>query len=134
MAPPIGRKAAKANAIAAWRLIELLMQGTHTIQQLADDTGLHRITVERWLRAGRNAGLVYIDHWEQDCRGRMILRVLKLGTGKDAKCPKLTDAQRRQRYRDRQRARQMLQVTAGAGRFVRAGNNKPRFEEGPSCA
>jgi hypothetical protein len=134
MAPPVGRKMAKVNAVTAWRLIELLMDGTHTIQQLADETGMHRITVEKWLRAGRNAGILYVDHWETDVRGRRILRVLRLGRGKDAKCPKLTDAEKAQRYRDRKKAHRMAAVLAGKARFVHSGNNKPRFEEIEQCA
>lgn len=125
----------KINAFTSARLVALMLPGDLTLQELCDETGLHRITVERYCRELRRAGAAYICRWDPDVNGRHNLKIHKIGKGKDAKRPPpLTDAQRRQRARDKRKAQQMLAVTAGRGQFVKSGNGQLRFEEIAPCA
>lgn len=118
----------KINAITQARLINLMLDGVYTCQQLAEETGLHYITVLQYARELHRAGAAHIADWDEDARGRSTLKVYKIGRGKDAKRPRLTGAQRQERLRERRKTLQQIQVTAGTARYVQAANGRLRFE------
>lgn len=118
----------KINAYSQAQMIKLLLDGPQTAQDLADATGLHCVTVQQYTRELHRAGAAHISAWEKDSRGRDRIKVYSLGAGKDKKREKLTDAQRRQRARDKRKAAQMSQVVAGTARFVQSANGRLRFE------
>lgn len=89
----------KVNAMAYAHLIKLLLEGTYTCQELADETGLHYVTVLHYTRELHKAGAAHICMWEKDMRGRDLLKVYKIGPGPDAKRSKLTQNERQIRYR-----------------------------------
>jgi len=105
-APPSnkGRRLIKINAITQARLIEALLDGTMSMQELAEHTGLHLVTVQRYTKELHRAGAAFICQWEKDVRGRDAIRIYKLGRGRDAKREKLTAAQRQARSRQKRRA------------------------------
>jgi predicted ArsR family transcriptional regulator len=99
-----GRRVVKINALTQARLIEAMLDGTMSIDELAEHTGLHAITVQRYTRELHRIGAVHITQWEKDSRGRDAIRIFKIGRGRDAKREKLTSAQRQARSREKRRA------------------------------
>lgn len=99
-----GRRVVKINALTQARLIEAMLDGTMSISELAEHTGLHAITVQRYTRELHRAGAAYITQWEKDAKGRDAIRIFKIGRGRDAKREKLTSAQRQARSREKRRA------------------------------
>lgn len=122
------RELRKINAIAQAQLIKLLLEGAYTCEQLAEETGLHYVTVLQYTRELHKAGAAHISSWEDDCRGRNLIKIYKLGEGRDAKRRKQSGAERQAAARERKRSAQLAAVTAGAGRFVQVGNGRLRYE------
>lgn len=116
MNPPSnkGKRIIKINAFFQAQLIKLLLDGELTCQELAEETGLHYVTVLQYTRELHRAGAAYIHHYEKDSRDRDSLRVYKLGRGRDAKRFRLTAAQRQERVRKRKQMAAMLGLTAGS--------------------
>ena len=100
----------KVNALSYAQLIKTLLPGCYTLPELAEETGLHYMTVRAYVRELHKAGVIHISHWEKDCRDRDALRVYKLGKGRDAKREKLTAAQRQARVRARQQMARLLNL------------------------
>lgn len=96
-----GRRIKKINAFTQARLIRLLLDGTYTCAELAEETGLHYVTVLEYTRELYHAGAVHICMWEKDTRGRDLVKIYKLGVGKDAKRNKMTPAERQARHRSK---------------------------------
>lgn len=103
----------KINAISQGRLVEAMLDGIYTCRELAEITGLHYITVLQYTREMRNAGAAFIDHWEKDSRGRDIIKVYKIGRGKDAKRYVKTDAERQATLRAKRKALEIIHACAG---------------------
>jgi predicted ArsR family transcriptional regulator len=99
MTPPKnkGRKVIKINAITQAQLIKAMLDGTLTCQELAEETGLHYVTVLQYTRELHAAGAAHICLWEKDTLGRDSVKVYKIGEGKDAKRQKMTGAERQAR-------------------------------------
>ena len=105
-----GRRVVKINAISQAKLIKLLLDGDRTCQELAEETGLHYVTVLQYTRELHREKAVHICRWDKDSRGRDLLKVYKIGKARDAKREKLTGAQRQQRARDRRKMAKLLGV------------------------
>ena len=133
MAPPRNKTQVKINAFTSAHLMYLLLDGDRTIDELSEETGLHRITVERYLRALHARGAAFIHRWDPNRQGRHVIKIYKLGRGKDAPRVRLTAAERGARRRAKVKSQQMAAVTAGRGQFVPSGNGRYRYEEVP-CA
>lgn len=101
---PAGKRQIKINAITQAQLIKLLLDGIYTCQQLAHETGLHYVTVLQYTRELHRVGAAHIASWEKDSWGRDMLKVYKLGEGKDARRHKISERERQARYRARLRA------------------------------
>lgn len=114
MKPPVhkNKKIIKINAICQAQLIKLLLDGVYTCYELADQTGLHYVTVLQYTRELYLAGAVHICAWEKDTLGRESVKVYKIGEGKDAKRKKLTPAQRQANHRKRKFNLDMMQRMA----------------------
>jgi predicted ArsR family transcriptional regulator len=117
----------KVNAMCQAQLVKLLLEGTHTCYELAEATGLHYVTVLHYCRELHKAGAAHIAMWEKDSRGRDLLKVYKLGAGKDAKRSKMSSAERQQKYRDKKKHAQMVQVTTGNGEYEARANGRVAF-------
>lgn len=89
----------KINAYSYAQLIKLMFEGTYNCQELANETGLHYVTVLQYTRELYRAGAAHICAWEKDIRGRDVIKVYKLGPGKDAKREKMSKAERQRRSR-----------------------------------
>jgi predicted ArsR family transcriptional regulator len=101
MNPPThkGKKIIKINAICQAQLIKLLFDGVYTCHELAEQTGLHYVTVLQYTRELHAAGAVHICAWEKDGRGRDVIKIYKIGEGGDAKRKKMTPAERQAKSR-----------------------------------
>jgi hypothetical protein len=119
----------KLNAFTQAKLIKLLLDNDLNCQELAEESGLHYVTVLLYTRELHRAGAAHITRWEKDIRGRDIIKIYKLGHGKDAKREKLTDAERQARTREKRKTIQLARVMGGAGQFVASANGRIRFEE-----
>ena len=111
MSPPPstkGRRIRKINAFTQARLIRLLIDGDLNCRELAEETGLHYVTVQEYTRELHHAGAVHICRWEKDSRDRDAIKIYKLGVGKDIKRDKLTSAQRQERVRKRRKMAELL--------------------------
>lgn len=106
----------RVNAYSFARMIKMLVDGPQTVSEIVEDTGLHRVTVSRYLRELHRAKAVGICAWEPDAKGRDAIKVYELGrTGRDAKRAKMTQAQRQEAYRARKREKAVHQMLAGGG-------------------
>jgi hypothetical protein len=130
MTPPSnkGKGIIKINAFIQGVLIKDMLEGTYSCAELAEITGLHYVTVQQYARELHRAGAAHISSWEKDSRGRDVVKIYKIGVGRDAKREKLTGAQRQERVREKRRAQQMAQVMAGTARYVQVANGRLRFE------
>jgi hypothetical protein len=88
---------------------------------------LHYVTVLHYCRELHKAGAAHIHMWEKDSRGRDLLKVYKLGEGKDAKRRKMSSAERQQKYRDKKKHAQMVKVTTGNGEYEPRANGRVAF-------
>ena len=102
------RQIIKVSAITYARLIEAMIDGDLTCRELAEETGLHYVTVLQYVRELHKVGAVHVAYYELDNRGRATTRVFKLGRGKDAKRAPKTSAQRQQQSRKLRREAKLL--------------------------
>lgn len=118
----------KLTANKQAKLMRLLWDGAYTHAELAEQTGLHVVTVAQYTRELRREGAAHIVAWMPDSRGRDCFKVYKLGPGRDAKRKKSAPGERQARHRSRQAHANLLQVLAGRGRFEKSRNGRLRFE------
>lgn len=98
------RKQVKMGAILYARMVEMMLHGTFSCREIAEETGLHYITVLEYTRELHRAGACHIYAWDKDSRGRDMVKIYKIGEGKDAKRGKLSHAERQHRLRAKRRA------------------------------
>ena len=104
------RKQIKMGAVLYGRMVEMMLHGTFSCTEIAEETGLHYVTVLEYARELHRAGACHIAHWDKDSRGRDVIKIYKIGAGKDAKREKMTKAERAQRYRERKAAVRQINV------------------------
>lgn len=97
-------KQIKMNAICYAQMCAAMIPGDMTCQELADETGLHLTTVYQYARELHRFGAAHIARYLPDARGRHLIKVYKLGQGRDASRKRLTHAERQQRLRDKRKA------------------------------
>ena len=102
----------KINAVTQAQLIKLLLDGVYTCEQLAEETGLHYVTVLQYTRELHRFKAAHIAAWEKDAMGRDAIKVYKLGPGKDAKRDKMTAAERKARHRSKLKHLNLIQRMA----------------------
>lgn len=97
-------KQLKMGAICYAQMCAAMIEGDMTCQELADETGLHLTTVYQYTREMHRFGAAHISRYLPDARGRHIIKVYRLGPGKDAKRVRMSHAERQQRMRDKRKA------------------------------
>ena len=108
------RVVVKINAMSYAKLVAALIQCPATVQELADETGLHHLTVSIHVRALYKEGVVRIGGWDHDSMGRQQIKVWAWGKGEDApKRAPQTNAQINRRTRARRKQREMVRLMAG---------------------
>lgn len=108
---PGSRRGHKVNAMTFSILVKLLYEGTRTCYELAEETGLHKLTVYDWTREMHRQGVIHICMWEGE--GRSSMRVFKMGPGKDAPRPVKTREQISADYKARRKAMKLNHLLAG---------------------
>lgn len=121
------RRVVKINAVMQANIIKLMLEGTYSCAELAEMTGAHYVTVLQYTRELHRAKAAHIAHWDKDSRGRDIIKVYKIGEGRDAKRQKLTHVERSARYRTKQRQANELAVVQGRMTAVQTANGRLRF-------
>lgn len=106
------RQQVKVGAITYAQLILHMLDGNHTCEELAALSGLHYVTVLQYARELHKAGAAHISSWEKDSRGRDVIKVYKIGHGKDAKRQRMTQAERQARSRAKKASIEMIQRMA----------------------
>lgn len=94
-----GRHIVRVNALSFAQLVKHLNEGLYSCKELAEMTGLHYVTVLDYTRALHKAKAVHICAWEDDSRGRSLIKVYKTGPGKDASRRKISNSDRALAYR-----------------------------------
>lgn len=107
---PKGKRIIKVNAITQARLIKLLLEGTYTCQELAEETGLHYVTVCQYARELHRAGAAHISGWEKDQRGRDLVKIYKLGAGKDKPRQRKSGAEKQVAYRAKKKQMKIMEL------------------------
>ncbi len=97
------KKIAKINAITNAQLMLKLTEGVYTAFELAEETGLGIRTIRPYLTAMHKVGVIHITEWTEDAIGHRSMKVYKLGPGKDVPKPRMTNAETRRRYRNKQK-------------------------------
>ena len=103
----------KINALSFAHLIKLLEEGTRSCAELAQDTGLHKLTVYHYTRELHKVKAIHVCMWDRDERGRSSVKIYQLGEKKDAPRVRETSAVRQARCRAKKLAIQMNQRMAG---------------------
>ena len=111
-----GRRIVKINAFTQAKLIEAMLDGVYNCQELAEITGLHYVTVLHYTRELHRAKAAHISGWDKDSRGRDVVKIYRIGRGKDAKREKLTGAERQARTRAKHKAVQFANLLSGESR------------------
>lgn len=110
------RRGHKVNALSFSIMCKLLMEGTRTCRELADETGLHVLTVYDWTAVMHKQGIIHICTWEGE--GRSQTRIFMFGPGKDAPRPVKKRSIISSEYRARKKAEQLLRMMAGRVEMV----------------
>ena len=111
------RTSVKTNALSFSKLIALMLKGDLSCHELAEETGLHYVTVLQQTRALYLAGACRIVRYDPDTRGRPCIKIYKIGKGPD--CPRpckpraQISADYRRRKAERERAIALNQMMAG---------------------
>lgn len=124
----------KLNAMLTARLVRMLWDGPCTVKDLCEETGLHYVTVSCYVRELYKAGVAHIPQWEKDSRGRDLIKVYKLGPGKDARRAKMTRCQISARYRAKRDAARLLSVQAGLGTLTQKANGRLLYKRNAETA
>jgi predicted ArsR family transcriptional regulator len=92
-------------------LIKLLMADGHTLKELAEETGLHYVTVRDWMTEFKRQKIVYVSAWVEDAAGRRGVRQYRFGEQPDKTRPRRQSGAERQRtYKARRALRQMPNI------------------------
>jgi hypothetical protein len=108
------RRIVKINRFTQAKLIEAMLDGVYSCAELAEMTGLHYVTVLDYTRELHRAGAAHICGWETDCRGRGVVKIYKIGRGKDVKRERLSGAQRQARVRAKRKAMEFANLFTGS--------------------
>lgn len=115
-----GRRIVKINAFTQAKLIEAMLDGVYNCQELAEITGLHYVTVLHYTRELHRAKAAHISGWDKDSRGRDVVKIYRIGRGKDAKREKLTAVQRQTRHREKKKAQEVAKIMMGMSNAAHA--------------
>jgi hypothetical protein len=95
------RKQIKVNAMSFAILVREMLAAELTCEELAEQTGLHYVTVLHYTREMHKAGSAYIAAWRMNHLKQYVLKVYGVGSRADVDKPRkaMTPAQRTQKYR-----------------------------------
>jgi hypothetical protein len=102
----------KINALSFGLLVKDLLIGEHTLEQLAERTGLHYCTILSYTRGLYKAKAIHICGWRMNKNRQYVLKVYKIGDKQDMPKPRKarTHAQRSAKYREKLRLRREKEI------------------------
>lgn len=103
----------KTGVLSVAKMVRRLMDDSQTVYTLADHTGLHPVTVRRFMKAMIKERAAHVCAWERDARGRECTPVYTLGEGRQAPRKKMTAAERKAKSRDKMKAIKLNALFAG---------------------
>jgi len=98
----------RINAYTFTKLVGLLIEGTQTMYELAEATGLHYVTVQNYCREMLRQKVIHIAAYVDS--GRDAKRVYKLGKGENARRRRKSRAAISRDYKARIRAKKSLPI------------------------
>lgn len=93
------KRSVKVNALSYAHMVKLMLEGLYTVKELAEQTGLHYVTVCQYSRELHRVGAAHICAWQPDARDKDAIKIYKIGQGKDAKRRRLSATEKQRRYR-----------------------------------
>ena len=94
------------------KLLKYMLDGTLTCAELAEATGLNKLTVYDYTRALHKEGVIHICDW--DGEGRNQSKIYRLGPGTDLRRPHKPRKKVYADYKARQKAKRMqAKITKG---------------------
>lgn len=88
-----------------------LVEGSATVRDLSDETGLTQFSIRCYIRAMRRHRAVHVVGWEHDAAGRQTLAAYTLGRAPDAaRIPPRTNSERMKHYRARKADAHLLGI------------------------
>jgi predicted ArsR family transcriptional regulator len=99
-------KAARVNHIVMGQTLALLKAGPVTAQKVAQETGVHIVTAQDWLRELRQQRVVFVSGWLPDSLGRDAVPVYEFGNESDEPKRSLSRAEISKRYRQRRKEKE----------------------------
>jgi len=110
--PKRTRKSTKVGAMSYAKLLKAMVPGTLTCIELADEVGLHVLTVYDYTKAMHKEGAIHIADWDTDAMGRENIRIYRLGPGKDAVARRKPRSLISAEYRARKKQMELMQRMA----------------------
>lgn len=104
----------KVNQEAYAITFKTLIANPCTAYELAEETGLHVVTMQELMRCFARHKLVHISAWDQDTQGRDTTPVWTFGKGKNVPRRRQTRAEIAARYRERQKMLKLVNLTPTA--------------------
>ena len=129
-APPCnkGRKIIKVNALMMAQLMKHLLEGDYTCQELAEETGLHYVTVLHYTREMYREGVLHICKWDKRS-GKDPMRIYKIGSKPDAEKKVMTDVEKSRKYRQKKKQIKLVQMMAGDSKRCTRKPKAPQTQE-----
>lgn len=106
---PKGKPQHKLNALSLAIMLEEMLEGPFTTQNLVEVSGLGKTCVYRFLRTFHAKSVVHISGWEKDSAGRVCVPVYTLGRGKDVKRKIKSKAETNREYIERKRMKEVAE-------------------------
>ncbi|CAB4241025.1 hypothetical protein UFOVP56_52 [uncultured Caudovirales phage] len=106
------KRQVKMGAISYAAMAKMMIEGDYSCMEIAEETGLHYVTVLQYTRELHRAGAAYVHHWDKDRMGRDTVRIYKLGVGKDKPRSRMSSAERCARHRVKAASITMIQRMA----------------------
>lgn len=116
--PEVKRKKARINHISILELIKVLEPGTLTCKELAEESGLHYVTVLEFCRTAHRRKMIHLAMFEKDSRGRDTVKIYKWGKGTDAKRTSISAKDRSAAYRKKKAQQEFNSMMTGVNTNV----------------
>ena len=100
-----GKKINKLNVYTYAKLVNFMLDGVYSCQELADLTGLHYVTVLDYTRELYRVSATHIVDYQEDANGRQSIKIYMVGRGEDAVRMRMTNVERTARYRAKKKLR-----------------------------
>lgn len=105
----------KVNQTAYALIFKELLEGPMTAHEASELTGLYIQTTNHLFKCFKKHKIVYIASWETDSLGRDMIPVYQIGNKPDKKRRALTSAQRSARWKAKQKALSIINLTTNMG-------------------